>query len=364
MKKFINKSCHQVAKGIVTDDIDLLASKLEREYDNLSLSSVGSSQQDDISIKKQVANIEALIARHDFEDLQATLEQAKKMLEIQELQLKETEENMKEKDDIISKLKLERDLAEAEKRMMKQQLSVIVDVKGNINSSLNAAQFYPIDCQANAILCAHAMESELLDGLNDQERLHQSILKQLNRQYLTSSNDIETKALLNPHSKLPCPLTPNCWYQLRSQSKSGVRRRLSMACRFLLLRRKSKNVCKSYHAIKDCFQEEIASCEDKHFKNNSQYLMEEIRTFDVKSREMLSRIQSFVNSQSNQINLLQHEVDKLIKMQIACDDSTFSSTDEESSNGSDCFFYPFTSADEESSNGSDCFFSICSESIE
>ena len=343
MKKCIKSSLE--AKGIIIDDIDVLVSKLEHEYDNLSLSSTGSSQQDDISIKKQVANIEALIARHDFEDLQVRLEQAKKMQEMQELQLEECEAVMKEKNDIISKLKLERDLAEAEKRMMKQQLSVIVDVKGNIDSSLNAAQFYPIDCQANAILTAHALESELLNGLNDQERLHQNILKQLNRQYLTSSNDIETKALLNPHSKLPCPLTPNCWYHLKSQSKSGVRPRLFMACRFLFLRRRSKNEYKSYHAIKDCYQEDIASYEDKHFKNNDQCLMEEIRTFDVKNREKLSRVQSFVDSQSNQINLLQHEVDKLIKMQMACDDSTFTSTDEESS------------------NGSDCFFSICSESI-
>lgn len=341
------------------EEIDALASKLEQEYDSLSFSSSDqSSDQDDISIQKQVANIEVLIAQTDLEDAHTRLDQAKKVLQIQQIQLKESESSLHEKDDMISRLKLERDLAEAEKRMIKHQLSIIVDVKGKVNTSLDAAQFYPIDRADSAILNAQDMEAELFNDVCVQEKLHRSIIKQLDKRFLNNTYDLgmAKRLLQRPRSKLSLLSKPNCFYRLVPARKFDSSHDTTtpskfMACRLFFTRRnKSKNNYKSYQAIQNCHQEESISLEDINNNNNNRdgiNLMEEIHNFDTMHREKMRRIQRFVKAQSNQINLLQHEVDKLIEMNIVCDDSTFTSTDEE-----------------DSTMSSECLFSICSGSQE
>ena len=319
------------------EEVEILDSKIEEHSDSLSCSSSGN--QDEVSIQKQVGNIEALIAQHELDETKAKLDEAEKTLESQKSQLKEIDQSLKEKEEMVSKLKLERDLAEAERRMTKHQVSVLLDVKGNLDMDTNPAQFVPFDNCADDHVCLRTIERDLLNDLQKQHDLHEAILKHF--------EDKKDQHLPPKISRSNVARKLNCWfYFINSRRKMS---KVHIGCAKMSFKKMWKKDNNAYHPIQDYYQEESASLGGITINRDSDksiQVIDEIQSYEVKSRDNIQQIQRIVRSQNNRILLLQREVEKLMSMQLVCDDSTFSSTDGEDS----------------TTTTSDCFFSICSES--
>ena len=294
-------------------------------------------QHDDLSIEEQIQNFEAFLVSHELEDTRAKLHEVERDLELHRSRLLQAEIDLKEKEELISKLKLERDLAEAEKIMTKQQVSMLLDVKENlITGGNNAAQFYPIDRNIDDIASSSALESDLLNNLQNQLDLHKIILKQLETQRKSLVSSVKL-------SKLSCEPKSQFWkYYFRHV------RKLLRKCRLNLRRAGRKKVWSHnkelYYEIQDCCSQEdniesqstmldVQAMRD----DDKAWLIDEIQSFDEKNQESIERIQRFLRSQSNRIHLLQHEMQKLIAMQIAFEDDDLSSTDDSSAHSDLCF---------------------------
>ena len=90
---------------------------------------------------------------------------------------------------------------------------------------------------------------------------------------------------------------------------------------------------KDYHD-----HEEMMTFEGLSDGSDSNWLINEIKNFDVKNRDDVQNVQFFIRSQNKRIRLLQEEVKKLMSMQIACEESTFTSTDGYSTDSGEFFF--------------------------
>jgi hypothetical protein len=233
-------------------------------------------------------------------------------------------------------------LAEAEKRVMKQQLAALVNLKENLGVGVNTgAQFYPSDhINDMAYANPNAVRPNLLSCLQNQEDLHRIVVKKLHQK---DTNERFCSPSAKP--KIYCAPKTKCWYYFIHKSRKRISQAQKKYHSFhskMKLRRNNK----SYQAVQDCYQEEVLSLEEysnNESDENSSWLVQEIKNFDAKNREHIHGIQCYMKSQSVMIGLLQDEVEKLMALQIACDDSTF------------------TSSDGSSSLSSDSFFSICSE---
>lgn len=262
---------------------------------------------ENVSITEQVQSIEVLMAKHELEEAKAKVKQIEKQLDQHQSQLLTTQSLLKEKEEMISKLKLERDLADAERRMTKQQVSMLLDVKGALDN--NAAQFCPIDHNTDEF--PGSLESDLLNDLQNQRDLHKIIMKHL---VVTKSSSIEDPAMMTMDKS---KLNSKSWYKnITTRKKMCVR----------MKGRKKQH--KLYHAVKDCYPEQTISSNKKGISDQHSWLINEIQSFDTKNHENMVSIQSLVRSQSNRIHLLQHEIEKLIAMQIACGDGESTSTDD------------------------------------
>ncbi len=319
------------------EKIDVLASTLEEEYETISLAS--DCQQADVSIKKQVANIEALIAGHELEDAVSKLEQAERDMEMQQSKMEEFEADLKVKEETVSKLKLERDLADAERRMIKQQLAVLVDVKGSLDLG-NAAQFFPNGHEDSDVVCPNVLESNLFTCLQNQEDLHRIVLQRLHQE---KSTHRKVSSVLDPKT---CTSKSKCWYSLLHRSRKNLSKAKNNLLKFSLKKR-WKRKKKWYQSIQDCYQEEILTMENSNDDDSDSWLINEIKSFDVRSREYFCNVQHLMRAQGNRISLLQREVERLMSMQIACEDGgSFTSSD--STTNSECFFSIYSAESEES----------------
>ncbi len=283
---------------------------------------------ENISIKEQVQSIEALMVEHELEETKTKVIQIEKQLDQQQRLLLTTQSLLKEKEEMISKLKLERDLADAERRMTKQQVSMLLDVKGALDN--NVAQFYPIDHNADEL--SGSLESQLLIDLQNQRDLHKIITKQLIE---TKSSSMEDPAMMEVDESM---LISKSWYRnITTRKKMCVR----------MKGRKKQH--KLYHAVKDCYTEQNISSNKKGINDPHSWLINEIQSFDTKNHENTVRVQSLIRSQCNRINLLQHEIEKLIAMQIACGYGESTSIDDR-----DCC----------SVSSDDSFFSVASRKLD
>ena len=314
----------------------------EQEYESCCSEEV---YEDDGSITMQVKNIEDMMTQSDIDGIKTTLLETEKTLEEKQSQIMHLDETSKEKDELISKFKLERDLAEAERRMTKHQMSVLLGIKENLD--LGTAKFYSNSNESNEVLCPNDIESFLFGDSKDQTKLHREIL------YHLKIRGITTKEL---------PFSTKNRYNEKLKNRLNFKRQLSKSIKVLktihcCLHRRRNN--QSYHAIQEyngSFLEDdhvvpVSCSSNKVMDDDNTQLIRQIQRFETMSSDKLKRILHFIRSQSNHIHLLQNEMAKLMSVNdIGCDESTFcASSDGHSTTSSSC--------------SSDCFVSVDSESV-
>jgi len=327
--------------------------------DSLDGSSISSSSLDlsDHSIKNRVEKLHLLFTNQDLDMAKSDIGILKSELEHHRRKLNEVQSQLQDKDDDIAKIKLERDLADAERKLLRQQFAhALQNMEDNLDTTaefqhVSVHQFTPgfdvgEEWQDHKVTCD--IGNRLLAGWKEQEEVHHHVLKDLRvRDNLHSSQNGNTGT---KNSKV-CS-HPRCWgflipsVSFRSKVLGSTKGRGRI--KLFSIRRKWKHPTLKYQAIHDndtvMSEEETSintsplnSRRDRIENNSETWLIDKILSFGESNRMCMNDVHQHVAMQTRKINGLQREVTRLMSFQMTATSCSFSD-DGSAEYGSDIFF--------------------------
>jgi hypothetical protein len=329
---------------------------------------------DDSSIQKHVEKLHELFTNQDLHMANIDIDALQTELKRQRVRVQDFQHMLKEKEDSISKFKLERDLADAERKLLRQQFVHLLDVEEGKGGCIDVGagedegrfqhvvvhQFHPGypcnewkdwtgDCNSND----DGIAKRLLDGWKSQEDLHRIILKSLSASgappFIPEQDLHQSKpsckhlALWKPVIIILEKMRLGCVKGKRSQSRVikffSIKRRLRSV--------KHKMKYQAMHDDNDTIFSDDEAIEGIQIilKNVAQYdagidttdtnlkLIDEIVSFDEKNRKCANDAHQHMCHQAKRIRSLEREVQRLESLYLGA----YSSTRTEASDDTDQF---------------------------
>ena len=332
---------------------------------------------DDTSIQKHVEKLHELFTSQDLHMANIDIDVLQTELKRQRVRVQDFQHMLKEKDHSISNFKLERDLADAERKLLRQQFVHLLDVVEGKGECIDVGagadegrlehvvvhQFHPgypcnewkdwtVDCNRND----DGIAKRLLDGRKSQEDLHRIILKSLSasgappfipEQDLQQQSNPSCKhlALWKPVIIILEKMRLGCVKGKRSQSR--VMKFFSIKRRLRSVKHKMKY--QAMHDDNDTIFSDDEAIEGIEIilKNAARYdagidttdanlkLIDEIVSFDEKNRTCANDAHQHMCHQATRIRSLEREVQRLESLCLLGAHSSTHST--EASNDTDDF---------------------------
>lgn len=316
--------------GIIEMNIDFDGGHLQEGH---SCSTISDFDGDCVesSIKEQVESLEALFASQDLDMAISDIETLQGELKRNQDDLRATREHLLEREDDLARLKLERDLATAEKNLLKQQLSLISE-----DCHVSFQQFVPYSDPCGDIIKQkfefdEDLSDRLLGCLKDQEKLHERILKTLH-------GEIEGSSLHRTRERIRRRTIPKFLTLIfRSKAKGGGSTKKKRWTVKLFFGRKNKNPGMKYYAIHDngsiTDDEEsvlhVTSpiCYKRKSKDEENSLFDEMLKFRQNNENCIQDASEIISLQAKKISSLQNELDKYMDILITDCPSTQSEDD-------------------------------------
>ena len=351
----------------ITDEEESLILTVDDDgMDSLEGSSISSSSLDfsDHSIKNHVDKLRLLFTNQDLDLAKSDIGILTSELEHHRRKLDEIRSQLQDKDDAIATMKLERDLADAERKLLRQQFAhSLQNMEDNLDPTdefqhVSVHQFTPCfdvgeESQDHKVDCDVGIR--LLACWKEQEKLHRHVLKDLRERGNPQSPQNGNKGTKN--SKVFSH--PRCWglfipsvhvLSFRSKVRGSAKGR-GRLIKLFPIRRKWKHPTLKYQAIHDHDDDnDTVMSEEETFpvnssrgndgieKNNSEtWLIDKILSLGEDNRRCINAVHQHVAMQSRNINGLQREITQLMAFQMTATSCSLSE-DGSSEYGSDIFF--------------------------
>ena len=346
----------------------ILMTSDEEEIGSLQLSNTSSSLfdladedgNDDISIEKYVGQLDLLFTNQGLDMAKTEIQNLETELQKQRKKLLEVQNELKTKEDDVAKIKLERDLADTESKLLKQQFERVLETMGGIcfdtkdedtNQHVVVHQFTPETVEGCEVHLDENFHNDignrLLDGWDAQEKLQCLLLNDLREMdHQTPCCDpVKPRPKSRPRY---LRLIRAPFLVLRSKVVGSClkRTRIIRLCKVFSIRRKwTKYSKRSKYQVMYDDNETIFSDEATHIERNvvelvdtgdtdgmdKKCLVEKIVEFGESHRKCIQDACECLAGQKNKINSLQRELSRLMSFQMISESSHIFSVESESS---------------------------------
>lgn len=285
---------------------------------------------DESSIKRQVADIHLLFTNQDLDMAKSDIESLKEELERNQDKLQVAQSQLREKDDDVAKIKLERDLASAEKNLLKQQFTRVVgrlaEEEEKHNDEFQHIAFHQFTPCFNLSEEWHGQKVRSDDGISNrllscwegQENLNVQILKELG-----GKTDASRLTVGDRHRR------PKFWNFLtlifRSKVREGAPKKKSRVLKCFSIGKKWKNPSLKYYAVHDNVtitddEESLLEWTDSVCNENGEkaetWLIDEILALRESSQKCIYDANQYMSIQAGKISTLQNELNHFMDMQM------------------------------------------------
>ena len=322
--------------------------------ENIDSSSLSDAES---SIQKQVETINLMFSNQDLDMAKCDIESLSEELKRAKVQISEVQSQLKEKDADIARVMLERDLANAETNITKQQYNRCKDallLEEKKDSDDPCADFQHVtihqftpginrceDWCVRSELPNDDISRRLMDGKNSQDEVKRLVVN-----WLRERQEPDDQPGKNRNGKFRSILTCIFRQDNGSKRKWRVFNILSIRKRW----KESKSISKlKYVAVHDSEtvigdEDSIIECtdpicnSDAHVgEGNESWLFDEILANAESNLKCIDEANQHINLQARKINSLQREINNLITSQMIAVSTSFSEDEQSLQDSSDVF---------------------------